>query len=389
MRTIALLTVLFLSTAHADDAAKKQIVPETMQKLYKTLSEVLTSSSSEERFNNKSNRSQIEEQLKTLSTLAHSIKDKEFAGDKKDPTLSILSGYLSDETNSAYNAFKNGKMEYARNIIRSIPGTCIACHSRNNFGPQFDKLAIEPGDQILKPMERAEFYAGTRQFDRAEKDFLAIIENNEIASNDPYTWEHAIRQSLTIAIRVKKDFTLANKIITTALAQKNAAFTVKEDLTQWKKSIDKWSKEPKTTAKSEKGLYSEGMRLISEAHQLQKFQMDRSADILYLRASSVYYDLIQAAPNGKHVSEALLMQGICNEVLSPRGFQDLHRLYYEACIKKTPHSAIALDCYRHYERSTIQGFTGSAGTSLPEEIKQKLLDLFSLSMPKGTPGQVY
>ncbi len=389
MKMITLLAFLLYSNAWGEDSVKKQGTPETMQKLYKTLSEILTNSASEERFSKKSNRSEIEEQLKTLSTLAHTIKAQNFAGDKADPTLSVLSGYLSEETNAAYSAFKNGKVEYARGIVRALPGTCIACHSRNNFGPQFDKLALEPVDSLLKPIERAEFYAGTRQFDRAAKDFLSIIENPEIAANDPHTWEHAIRQSLTIAVRVKKDSALAKKIIETALAQKKAAYTVRADLAQWKKSVEKWIKEPKVSTKSEKGLYSEGVRLISEAHQLQKYPMDHSSDILYLRASSVFYDLIQAAPNGKQVSEALLMQGICNEVLNPRGFEDLHRLYYEACIKKSPHSPIAMDCYRRYERSIIQGYTGSAGTALPEEIKEKLLNLFSESVTKGFDGNVY
>jgi hypothetical protein len=117
--------------------------------------------------------------------------------------------------------------------------------------------------------------------------------------------------------------------------------------------------------------------------------MDHSADILYLRASNVFYDLIQKAPAGKHISQALMMQGICNEVLSPRGFEDLHRLYYESCIRKSPHSPIAMDCYRRYEQSTILSYTGSAGTALPEEIKQKLLDLFTLSISKGSPEQIF
>lgn len=377
MRTIALLTAtLLIASATAEES--------TMKKLYKTLSEVLTNSSSAERFSNKSNRSEIEAQLKSLTTLAHSIK-----ADKTDPTLSILSGYLSEETNAAYAAFKNGKTEYARGIVKALPGTCIACHSRNNQGPQFEKLDLEPSDSLLKPIELAEFYAGTRQFDRAIKSFLQIIENTETANNDPYAWEHAIKQSLAIAIRVKKDIPLAKKIIDTALTQKKAAYTTREDLAQWKKSIEKWAKEPKASAKTENGLYSEGMRLISEAHQLQKYPVDHSADMLYLRASSVYYDLLQTAPNGKYVSEALLMQGICNEVLSPRGFEDLHRHYYEACIKKSPHSSIAMDCYRRYERSIIHGYTGSAGTAVPEEIKQKLLDLFSQSMPKGSAMDIY
>ena len=392
MNKFSIFVILFAVTSTAQEPKKNAPSPETtatMQKLYTTLSAILTDSSCEERFCSKDNHDRVGEELKTLSTLSHNMKDKEFAGDKTDPTLSILSGYLNGEINAANSAFKAGKTEYARTIIHALPGTCIACHSRNNTGSQFEKLALEPSDALLKPIELAEFYAATRQYDRAEKGFLSIIDSEIIANNDPYTWEHAIQQGLTIAIRVKKDPALAKKIVDAGLAQKKSAFYVKDDLSQWKKSIQEWLKEPKTTAITEKGLYQEGMRLISDAHKLQKYPMDHSADVLYLRASSTYYDLIQFAPNGKHVSEALLMQGICNEVLIPRGFEDLHRLYYEACIKKTPHSPIAMDCYRRYERSTVQGYTGSAGTSVPEEVKQKLLDLFSQSVDTGISGQVY
>ena len=386
MKTLILLTLISLPSFAAESKPANP-VPAKMQKLYLTLSDLLTHSSSSERYSDKSNKSKIEEDLKILSTLSHTMNDREFKGEKSDPTLTILSGYLNEESKSAYDAFKNGKFEYSRNIVRALPGTCIACHSRTDNGAQFDKLGLEPSEGNMSAIEKAEFYAATRQFDRAEKEFLSIIENEKTASEDPYTWEQAIRQSVTVAIRVKKDAQLAKKIIDSALTQKKAAFYVKQDLAQWKKSVDQWLKEPKRTIKTEKGLYAEGARLISEAHKLQKFPMDHSADISYLRASSLYYDLIQLAPTGKHVSEALMMQGICNEVLSPKGFEDLHRLFYEACIRKSPHTQTAMDCYRNYERSTIQGYTGSAGVSVPEDIKQKLLDLFSLSVSKGNVDQ--
>jgi len=393
MNKLLFLSIFLVSTAMAQEPsptpATTAATTATMQKLYSTLSAILTDSSCDERFCSKDSHDRVGEELKTLSSLAHTMKDKTFSGDKTDPTLSVLSGYLNDEVNAAYSAFKAGKTEYARTLIHGLPSTCIACHSRNDNGTQFTALPMEPTDAGIKPIEKAEFYAATRQYDRAEKAFLDIIKSEDSANNDPYTWEHAIQQGLTIAIRVKKDPNLAKKIVDSALDQKKAAIYVRDDLTQWKKSIQEWLKEPKRSAVSEKALYKEGGRLISEAHRLQKYPMDHSGDVLYLRASSTYYDLIQNAPTSDHVSEALLMQGICNEVLNPRGFEDLHRLYYEACIKKTPHSLIAMDCYRRYERSTVQGYTGSAGTAVPEEVKQKLLDLFSQSVAKGTPAQVY
>jgi len=387
MSKFSLLFIFLISTALAQGTPPE--TTPTMQKLYQTLAGVLTDSSCEERFCSKDSHDKVAEELKNLSSLSHTMKDKVFAGSNIDPTLSILAGYLSEEVNAANAAFKAGKTEYARSLIHSIPGTCIACHSRNDSGTQFDHLALEPTSPLLKPIEKAEFYAATRQYDRAEKSFLDLIQSKEVAANDPYTWEHAIQESLTIAIRVKRDPALASKIIDTALTQKNAAAYVKEDLSQWKKSIQSWQKEPKHSLVNEKTLLDEGKRLITAAHRQQKYPMDHSADILYLRASSAYYDLIQSAPNGKHVSEALLMEGICNEVLSLRGFEDLHRLYYQACITKTPHSIIAMDCYRRYEHSTIIGYTGSAGTSVPEDVKQQLLDLFSLSVSHQGSGQVF
>ena len=313
---IVIFLMLFLTSSSIAELNQPN-APETMQTLTKALSEILTSSSSQARFTDPANHAKIAEQIKQFSTLAHTVKNKLFTEDKSDPTIAILSNYLSESISSADSAFKNGNSEYAREIIKSIPGTCISCHSRKDLGSQF-KFNFEPSDSFLTTIERAEFYASTRQFDRAGKGFLEIIENPTIVTNDPYSWELAIKRYLVIAIRIKKDPVLAKKIITTALTQKKIASTTKEDLIQWKKSITKWMKEPKASAKSEKSLYSEGKRLTDEAHQLQKYPMDHSADILYLRASFVYYDLIQLAPNGKNVSKALLMEGISNEVLSPR-----------------------------------------------------------------------
>jgi hypothetical protein len=166
-----LILALLLSThCYAEEAKTQNKIPEKMQQLYAALGDILVYSSSPDRFSDKSNRSKIEDHLKTLSTLSHSMNDREFKGEKSDPTLSILSGYLNEETKTAYTAFKNGKTEFARGIVRGIPGTCIACHSRNDSGAQFDKLGIDPSDSNLKPLERAEFYAATRQFDRAERN---------------------------------------------------------------------------------------------------------------------------------------------------------------------------------------------------------------------------
>jgi len=41
-----------------------------------------------------------------------------------------------------------------------------------------------------------------------------------------------------------------------------------------------------------------------------------------------------------------------------------------------------VDCYRRYEQSIFFGYTGSAGTGLPEDVRNKLKELKNLADPE-------
>ena len=194
-------------------------------------------------------------------------------------------------------------------------------------------------------------------------------------------WNRAVYYSLVISVRVKKDPDLALGIVQSVLDQKNAPYYMIQDAQNWKKSILDWKKEPQQTPNSEEGYRQEMLRLTSAAHDTQKYPMDRSADILYLRASAAAHDLLQKYPSGTKSSEAFLFAGISYEVLRPAKIDDLHEFYYQACIQNAPHTATAEICYHRFESSIYLGYTGSSGTSVPEPILQKLTQLKQLAEP--------
>jgi hypothetical protein len=146
-----------------------------------------------------------------------------------------------------------------------------------------------------------------------------------------------------------------------------------------KTSIESWRSEAPRVPQTEEGLHAELMRLMKHAHDAQKYPADRSADIDYLRALSVAHELLRIAPNGKYADEVLLMTGICYEVLSPVNLEDLHEIYYEACVRRVPHTNVAESCYRRFEQSTFFDYTGSAGTHIPRDVREKLLELGGLA----------
>ena len=47
-------------------------------------------------------------------------------------------------------------------------------------------------------------------------------------------------------------------------------------------------------------------------------------------------------------------------------------MYFEQCMQKHPKSIIARRCYDAYHDAIYEGFTGSSGTHVPKEFKDKL-----------------
>lgn len=358
---------------------------KTMQELYKILAEMTTDTSSDQRFNAPENRKRIDKNTKKLVDRAHDLGNKVLSTDE-DPTVKMLSQLFHDETKRAELALKSGNRSYARGILNHVSSYCIACHTRNSSGINFSSLPLEPRvepmTKNLSPLEKGRFYAATRQYDRALDGFQEIINDALAPIERPLEWEQAVRFGLSIAVRVKKDPAQARSLVERVIGSPHAPFFLKQDALKWKESIIQWKDELSKRALSEEGLRQEAIQLTMQAKDLQKYSRDRAADVLYLRATAVIHELLQKYPEGRYAGEALLMAGMCYEVIRPLILDELHEVYYEACIKKVPYTPTSEVCYRHFEQSVYEGFTGSGGTFLPEDLKKKLLNLENLSHPK-------
>lgn len=369
------LILSFLTPSFAQTAWR-----EKMQGLYALLISLTTQASSESFFSDPKNHDAIEADLKKFSNLSHTLKDKKIQSSQSDPTLSILAHYLTDETRDALEAFKGGRTSEARSTLLTVTSTCIACHSRSANGPQFQDLAFEPKGLSLNLLEQAKFYSASRQFDKGISTYLQVLETKG-SSFSEWDAQEAVKEALNLAVRVKKDPKLALQVIEKANKSEKSSYSMSTDLDAWKTSLISWQNEKAKDFKTEASLFSEGQRIFSLAKKAQSYPMDRAADMIYLRTSAVFYDFLQQYPNSIHSSEAFFTLGMCQEILHPRHFEDLDRLYYEACIQKSPHTKIAMACYKQYEQSLYFSNTGSSGVHLPNEAKKKLLELFSIAMP--------
>lgn len=378
----------FFAVALAAEPTPPQTWSQKMRGLEQSLTELMIDLHSDSRFNSPKNFKRIEKNAEKFAKQAHSLLRKDGQSPDADPSIKIIAGQFAEEANHAYRALKDGHRGYARTLLRSMTTYCMACHTRNGIGPDFQSIVSNPAVEGLKDVEKAELLASTRQFDRALEEYEKFVAKSSNATKDPFRWEEALRSGMVLSIRVKNDPGRAMSFVEKALATPDAASYVKEQVRQWKKSILEWNAELKDPApkQTEATLHAQAVKLIDSARAIQKFPADRSADVLYLRATRALHDQLGIAPDGPLSTDALLRIGQSYEVLDDLNLWDQHEFYYLACITKSPHSSKAQECFRNYEQSIYFGFSGSSGMHLPTDVRDKLRRLARMAEPETRKG---
>ncbi len=347
-----------------------------MHRLSEAIAQLIPFTSSAKEFNNPNNFETINHSVSELSQLTHTVADKEIRPDA-DPSLEFISNQFSEEIQRANEALKMGHRDYARHLLRNSTAYCIQCHTRNETGPNFSSGRIDTVIQALPPLEKGEYYAATRQFDKSFEAFKTVLINAPDQKTNVLTWDRAARYALAIAVRFQNNVDNALQVSDLIAKSPQAPTFLKDDAKHWKKSLLEWKKETKSAQS-----FEFAQKLIQAAQKSQKYTTDHGADVYYLRATSILHKLLSQSISGAKKSELLYQMGLSYDALRDLNFWTLHEQYYESCIRNTPHTPIALDCFKKYEESVFFGFSGSAGYSLPADIQLKLSELRGLSIKK-------
>lgn len=380
-------TLLFLALVVFTSSAEASLKwAQKMQELNKTLTEILPEITSHKPPTAQGLK-KLERGAKKLADVSHVIhmgaaKEASVLPPEADPSIRFISDLFERETQHAYRALKAGHVDYAKQVLRMVTGFCIACHTRNDRGPDFPQLTLSPSVAKLSPMERGDLFAATRQFDKALETYEGVVADAKVASGQSLLWSRAFRSALSIAVRVRRDPDAALAVVAKAEKLERVPMFVQPYLAPWRKTLEAWKKEGKRESSSEEQLFSEATRLHEAAREAQKYPLDHSGDLLYLRSSAVLHELLSAYPSGKHTAEALLMAGTSYELIEERSTSLLPEMYYESCVRHSPHSAIAQKCFQRFQEMILFGYTGSAGTSVPEDVQARMDELKELASPK-------
>ncbi len=378
MKKLGLVACAFALAFSLESSGALRKWNERMQELAGVINELLPELSR----NTTADADALAKNAKKLSELVHVLGvnpgGKSMLPPDADPTLVLVQNLFERETKRAYRAIKNGHVEYGKGILRASTGYCIACHSRNASGPDFPTITLSPNAESLSRFERAQLLAATRQFDGAIDLLAGLAKDEGYAKERPLEWNRAVKQAMTLAVRVKEDPDRALAILEES-GKVNPIQFVRQDAESWKRSLNEWKKEKGKPANTEAALHRKAKQLMDQAKTIQAFPVDRSADVLYLRATALLHEQLRVAPKGKLAPEALFLLGKSYEVLGDLQSEPWHELFYESCITQRPHSPLARSCYDAYESSIHFGYSGSGGFSVPEDVQAMLNELRTLA----------
>ena len=376
-RTLVLIASLVLTST---TFATGESWNAQMSSLAKSLSAIMPMIFDANQFEDPKNRELLKRELKVLRDTSTSvnakIKDhgiKTVAGD--DPAVVYLANEFNSQIEFADDSFKSGDFVGARLALRPALSYCISCHTRSSQGPSFAKDPFKGSLDNLRPTDRMAVLTATRQYDQVLKELPAAL---RAARGDVYQIEYATRVALAVSVRVKNSPTDAMRVLDLTQATPDLPKSTERALKAWRTSSVSWAAEKQ--AKNDPATKLERAEaLILAAEKKKTYIADNSADLEYLRASATLHEYLRENLTSSERARAYQALGKTYEAIKDLGFWELQDVYFEACVRETPHSPLAKQCFAKLEESLVLGYTGSAGTHLPSPAKKKLSELKKLA----------
>lgn len=376
-----LLTIAILSAALVVSCKSKEksvqasspTWPGQMQNMAQDVKKLLPFLYDKQSYSDPKNKEVIRQSLKDFGQAAHQTKaqtGKPYIGD--DLLLEYSLNNLKDDLSRALLTFENGQYEYSRSVAKASMGHCFRCHSVGAPGASATWDLEEVNNLNIAPIEKADLLVATRKFDKALSYMENTLNSPEFLKAYSFDFESMLRRYLALIIRVENAPNRALAELDKIINRGDTPHYIAEQAQGWRQSLKNWINEKKRQPKNAADLLAQVEKRFKNAKSIQHFEKDHAGDVEYLRATSMLHQGMKLLKKTEDQARALFLLGNAYEVLDELGSWNLHESYYEACMFKLPKSPTAKNCYNRLEASLTMGYSGSAGTNLPPEEKERL-----------------
>jgi hypothetical protein len=327
-----LVAMALATIANADE--KKPNWHESMREMAVTLTELIPDLTRPEVFLSADDKTKIISRSKSFLKFAHAVKDNPNPP-SRDPIVPMIGNNLKADLETAIAKLEAGKWSQGARQMLNLTNNCIACHTLTQ-GPA--TAAVNSKLEHFSPLQKANFYAATRQFDRAIINYEYTLTDAKWAKDHEKEWNDAFQKLLAISVRARNSPDLTLELLSRFFDSKTYPQSLNTAARTWREHTKEWSRE-----KSSKDSLKAASHLVERANQLQAKNKEPVALVLYLRASSILHGIL-SRPEQEKNQEALLLAGQAAEGLSERNFWTYSDFYFRQCFAANPNSPIGMTC---------------------------------------------
>lgn len=320
------------------------------------------------------NEGEIKKSLKSLSDHIDHLGQGAFAD---DPALQVNLNLLRQHMKDAGRAFDTGSKPFARYMLQSSLQMCIACHTRKKAA---DFGWPVPADKDAPPMDRADYLFATRQFSKGVAEYEALVEGYPANKMGDFNLRKSLLALAVYYARVTENPAGGQEYFAKVAKKESLPLYLREELSAWSGEFAAWAKEKRPAPKTDAALLKRAKEILRGDDLSLLSGPGRSFHVRRLRAAGLLQQALES-PGGRspRKAQALLLLGQIYARVSSSLFFRFGEMYLKACITDYPKTSEARSCYVALEGLVMEGYSGSAGTSVPEDEQVELMRLKRLA----------
>ena len=381
MKILLIASLLVSTSLYANENApsESKIV---MDRVHESFVKIIPYVYSEEKLaalKDKNNDAEKEAVIHTLNDISNFFKSAKhvetFQRPGFRPSLQTIETHMQDTILSV----KNNNSAYAGKRLKAMTAICLSCHSQLSTH-EFAKNVPEASKSLFsRPFDYANYLLLLRRFDEASKQYEISLEQNLKEQSTPQSQEEissALKRLLSIHTKMDTNIKAALEFVEKYKAKEKMPKIAHDNLVQWEKSLQKWkSFNPNGKFKLVESFIKTNLKPLD---QKKDEVLEGKHDVTLLISSGFLARHLNERPDSKLTPEILYWLAVAEKRLGTSYLFSLGDLYLKECIQRYPKSAYAKKCYQEYEDNTVFGYSGSAGTDIPDDEKQELKRLKGL-----------
>jgi len=356
----------------------------TMGAILGSLTVVLPLSLSDARYSDPAQREAVRAALQALAADGARL---EAHGASQDASFGFLSRSLARDTREILERYEEERFAESRFLLHQVTDNCVACHSRlpdPNKHPVGARLFENSDMAALPPVERVELEVATRQFEQALDTYEDLFADPSTSPAD-LDLLGTLDGYLELCLRVAGDPERPAATFEKLARRDDVSPPLRRTLQAWATALRELAAD-----EAREASLANARELIDAARSEARFEGDRRNLVRYVAASALLHRRLAAGGlSAIELAQAYYWLGVIESHVGRSFWLSQTEHFLEASIRAAPQSPVAEEAYALLEEFVVSGYTGSAGTGVPEDERERLASLRRLldanaPKPSGT-----